>query len=103
MHGWRPFAPVLVYLSSVGIFQHCSLYLCCNRAVPFQVGTSDAKLYWPRCIWSKNELRSAHTRFRRKALLNPLTEPELQPISRLFIRRQNNDLGDIGLRELWIV
>src|SRR5947199_6400226 len=35
MQSWRAFAPVLVYLSSMGIFQHCSLYLCCNRAVLF--------------------------------------------------------------------
>src|SRR5215475_10148877 len=103
MYSWRAFAPVLVYLSRVRIFQHCSLYLCCNRAVPFQVGARDAKLYGPRCIWSKNKLRGAHTCFRCKALLNPFTQPELEAVSSLFIGRQDNDLGKIGVRELWIV
>src|ERR1700739_4446478 len=70
MYSWRAFAPVLVYLSSVRIFQHCSLYLCCNRAVSFQVGARDAKLYGPRCIWSKNQLRGAHACFRRSHLFS---------------------------------
>src|SRR5438552_11140152 len=103
MHGWRAFAPVLVYLSSMWICQHCSLYLRRNRAVPFQVGACDAKLYGPRCIWSKNELRGSHTCFSRKAVLNPFTQPELQSISGLLIGRQNNNLGKIGVREFWIV
>src|SRR6185437_7454833 len=103
MYGWRPFAPVLVYLSSMGIRQHRSLYLCCNRAVLFQVGARDAKLYGPRCIWSKYELRGAHTGFRRKALRNLFTQPELQSVSGLLIGRQNNNLGEIGVREFWIV
>ena len=48
-------------------------------------------------------MRGAHAGFRRKALLNPFTQPELQTISILFIGRQNNDFGKIGVREFWIV
>src|SRR5207249_4436795 len=57
----------------------------------------------PGRIRSKNELRGAHTRFRRKTLLNPFTQPEFQSVSGLLIGRQNNDLGKIGVREFWIV
>src|SRR5438874_12080561 len=103
MHSWRAFSPILVYLSSMGICQHCGLHLCRNRAVLIQVGASDTKRHGPGRIWSKNELRGAHTRFRRKALLNPFTQPEFQSISSLLIGRQNNNLRKIGIREFWIV
>src|SRR5579863_9917655 len=103
MHGWRALPPVQIHLPSVGICQHYSLYLGRNGAVLIQVRTHNAKRYWPGRIWPKDKLRGAHTGFQRKTLLNPLAQPELKTISVLLAGSQNNDLGEIGVREFWII
>src|SRR5438876_199653 len=103
MHGWRAFAPVQIHLSGVRICQHYSLYLSCNGAVLCQVGAHDAKRNRPGGIWSEYKLRGTHTGFRRKALLNPFTQPELQTIPILLIGSQDNDFREIGIRKFWIV
>jgi hypothetical protein len=90
-------------LPSVGICQHYSLDPRRNLAVLIQTRAHDAKGYGPGRIRSKDKLRGADTGFRRKSLLNLLTQSELQTISVFLAGRQNNNLGEIGVREFRII
>src|SRR5579859_4166007 len=103
MHSWRALPPFQIHLPGVRICQHDSLYFGRYGTVLVQVRTHHAKRYRPGGIWPKYKLRGAHTGFRRKTLLNPFAQPELKTITVLLAGSQNDDLGEIGVREFWII
>src|SRR6516165_9411763 len=67
-----------------------------------RIGTDDAELHREADWRPEIEAIDAHPRFGQCALSDGLFDPRLDPLPRLDVLRDDHDLGERLVRELWI-
>ncbi len=103
MGGRRPLTPVLVDLPRMRIGAHDLLHLVGDRTQSDRVRAHHAEIHQVARERAEDELRHPYSRLGSQALRDPLAQPPLEPVARLGVFGQDDQLGECGIGQLRVV